>query len=77
MSSKENVVDNKIASKCKSMKKTFRLVLLNKVLEDGNCLYRKGRLEEAEQRYRCGIRKVFLSIHIMTNLNAYPTSYNP
>ena len=38
-----------------------RLVLLNKVLEDGNCLYRKGRLDEAEQRYRCGLRKVFLT----------------
>merc|ERR1719150_2273381 len=39
-------------------KPEIQLVLLNKVLEDGNCLYRKGRLEEAEQRYRCGIRKV-------------------
>ena len=41
-----------------------RLVLLNKVLEDGNCLYRKGRLEEAEQRYRCGLRKVFVLTHV-------------
>merc|ERR1719234_1405539 len=39
-------------------KPEIQLVLLNKVLEDGNCLYRKGRMEEAEQRYRCGLRKV-------------------
>lgn len=29
----------------------YRLVLLNKLLEDGNVLYRKSRLEEAAHRY--------------------------
>ena len=51
----------------------FRLVLLNKVLEDGNCLYRKGRLEEAEQRYRCGLRKVFVLTHVTLSISWWPS----
>ena len=34
------------------------MLLLNKVLSDGNTLYRQGRLAEAETRYRYGLRKV-------------------
>ena len=39
-------------------KPQIQLVLLNKVLEDGNTLYRQARLEEAALRYRYGLRKV-------------------
>ena len=39
-------------------KPRIQLVLLNKVLEDGNTLYRQARLEEAALRYRYGLRKV-------------------
>jgi hypothetical protein len=35
----------------------FRLVLLNKLLEDGNTLYRKGRLKEAAYRYIYALNK--------------------
>lgn len=35
----------------------FRLVLLNKLLEDGNTLYRKGRLKEAAYRYTYALNK--------------------
>lgn len=35
----------------------FRLVLLNKLLEDGNVLYRKGRLKEASHRYSYALSK--------------------
>lgn len=34
-----------------------RLVLLNKLLEDGNVLYRKGRLREAAHRYSYALSK--------------------
>lgn len=34
-----------------------RLVLLNKLLEDGNVLYRKGRLKEAAHRYNYALNK--------------------
>ncbi|XP_057330319.1 protein TANC2 isoform X3 [Microplitis mediator] len=33
------------------------LILLNKLLEDGNVLYRKGRLKEASHRYAYALRK--------------------
>ena len=33
------------------------LILLNKLLEDGNVLYRKGRLKEASYRYAYALRK--------------------
>lgn len=33
------------------------LILLNKLLEDGNVLYRKGRLKEASHRYGYALRK--------------------
>ena len=39
-------------------KPRIQLVLLNKVLEDGNTLYRQARLEEAALRYRYGLHKV-------------------
>lgn len=35
----------------------FRLILLNKLLEDGNVLYRKGRLKEAAHRYQYALKK--------------------
>lgn len=35
----------------------YRLVLLNKLLEDGNVLYRKGRLREAAHRYSYALNK--------------------
>ena len=34
-----------------------RLVLLNKLLEDGNTLYRKSRLREAAHRYSYALSK--------------------
>jgi hypothetical protein len=33
------------------------LILMNKLLEDGNVLYRKGRLKEASHRYSYALRK--------------------
>lgn len=36
---------------------TFRLILLNKLLEDGNTLYRKNRLQEAALRYQYALNK--------------------
>lgn len=36
----------------------FRLLLLNKLLEDGNILYRKNRLQEAAYRYQYALRKI-------------------
>lgn len=35
----------------------FRLLLLNKLLEDGNTLYRKNRLQEASHRYQYALKK--------------------
>ncbi len=35
-----------------------RLTLLNKLLEDGNTLYRRGRHEEAAHRYAYAIRRL-------------------
>lgn len=35
-----------------------RLLLLNKLLEDGNILYRKNRLQEAAHRYQYALRKI-------------------
>lgn len=34
-----------------------RLILLNKLLEDGNVLYRKSRLKEAAHRYQYALKK--------------------
>jgi len=36
----------------------FRLILLNKLLEDGNTLYRRGRHEEAAHRYAYALRRL-------------------
>lgn len=36
---------------------SFRLILLNKLLEDGNILYRKSRLREAAHRYQYALKK--------------------
>lgn len=36
----------------------YRLLLLNKLLEDGNILYRKNRLQEAAHRYQYALRKI-------------------
>lgn len=44
-----------------------RIVLLNKLLEDGNVLYRKNRLQEASHRYQYALKK------IPPNLDATPT----
>lgn len=35
----------------------FRLILLNKLLEDGNVLYKKNRLQEAALRYQYALNK--------------------
>lgn len=58
------------------------LILLNKLLEDGNTLYRQGRLPEAAHRYRYAIRRlpragheslaatfVTLRTHLLLNLS--------
>ena len=37
---------------------SFRLILLNKLLEDGNTLFRKGQLREASQRYKYAIKRL-------------------
>lgn len=44
-----------------------RIVLLNKLLEDGNVLYRKNRLQDASHRYHYALKK------IPANLEAAPT----
>ena len=36
----------------------FRLILLNKLLEDGNTLYRKNRFEDAAHRYQYAIKRI-------------------
>lgn len=35
-----------------------RIVLLNKLLEDGNVLYRKNRLQDASHRYQYALKKI-------------------
>ena len=40
----------------------YRLILLNKLLEDGNTLYKKGRLEEAAVRYTYAAKRVPLGL---------------
>ena len=35
-----------------------RLILLNKLLEDGNMLYRQGHLAEASHRYRYALKRL-------------------
>ncbi|XP_015833767.1 protein TANC2 isoform X2 [Tribolium castaneum] len=40
-----------------SGKPDIMLILLNKLLEDGNTLYRKGRLREAAHRYQYALKK--------------------
>jgi len=37
---------------------SLRLILLNKLLEDGNTLYRRGRHEEAAHRYSYAVRRL-------------------
>ena len=37
---------------------SFRLILLNKLLEDGNTLFRKGRLTDAAYRYEYALRRL-------------------
>lgn len=37
---------------------TSRLILLNKLLEDGNMLYRKNRPSEAAHRYQYALKKI-------------------
>lgn len=41
--------------------------MLNKLLEDGNVLYRKNRLSDASHRYQYALKK------IPSNLDAVPT----
>ena len=36
----------------------YRLILLNKLLEDGNMLYRQGHLAEASHRYRYALKRL-------------------
>ena len=36
----------------------FRLILLNKLLEDGNMLFRQGQLADAAHRYRYALKRV-------------------
>ena len=36
----------------------FSLILLNKLLEDGNTLFRKGRLTDAAYRYEYALRRL-------------------
>lgn len=45
----------------------MQIVLLNKLLEDGNVLYRKNRLQDASHRYQYALKK------IPANLEALPT----
>jgi tetratricopeptide (TPR) repeat protein len=59
-----------------------RLILLNKLLEDGNTLYKKGRLEDASVRYTYAAKRVPLGpdsehqavflqlrVHLLLNLS--------
>ena len=60
---------------------TFRLILLNKLLEDGNTLYRQNLLPDAAHRYRYAIKRLpkeksewhetfsQLEIHLFLNLS--------
>ena len=61
---------------------SLRLILLNKLLEDGNTLYKKGRLVDAAVRYSyaakrvpitqdCHHQPVFLQlrVHLLLNLS--------
>ena len=45
-----------------SGKPDIMLILLNKLLEDGNTLYKKGRLEEAAMRYTYANKRVPVSL---------------
>lgn len=47
----------KLENKFYLLSTVFRLILLNKLLEDGNVLYRKSRLREAAHRYQYALKK--------------------
>ena len=49
-----------------------RLILLNKLLEDGNTLYRKNRFDEAAHRYGYAVRRI--PINNSTNNNSLDIS---
>ena len=63
---------------CSFLTHSFRLILLNKLLEDGNTLYRKNRFEEAAHRYQYAIKRCpaddketfeQLKVHLYLNLS--------
>ncbi len=58
----------------------YRLILLNKLLEDGNTLYRKNRFDDAAHRYQYAIKRIppgagdaatfeQLKVHLFLNLS--------
>ena len=52
----------------------FRLILLNKLLEDGNTLYRKNRFDEAAHRYGYAVRRIPINISNNNNCLDAPNS---
>ncbi|XP_055610896.1 protein TANC2 isoform X2 [Uranotaenia lowii] len=55
-------------------KSEIMLILLNKLLEDGNTLYRKNRLQEASHRYQYALKKIPSSSAGSNGTNPYGNS---
>ncbi|XP_058455784.1 protein TANC2 isoform X2 [Malaya genurostris] len=56
-------------------KSEIMLILLNKLLEDGNTLYRKNRLQEAAHRYLYALKKIPSTTIVSNNGNIPETIY--
>ncbi|XP_058821683.1 protein TANC2 isoform X2 [Topomyia yanbarensis] len=54
-------------------KSEIMLILLNKLLEDGNTLYRKNRLQEASHRYQYALKKIPATHTVSNNGNTPET----
>jgi hypothetical protein len=53
-----SIVWNKLRTKLTSISLKNRLVLLNKLLEDGNTLYKRDQLDSAAHRYQYALKRV-------------------
>ena len=53
------------------------MVLLKKILEDGNCLYNRGRLKEAEHRFEYALKRIANAAATSTTVTSPTTASSP
>lgn len=72
-----NVISNEIKPENITRFLSPRLILLNKLLEDGNMLYRKNRPSEAAHRYQYALKKIntLISDEGLTTSGAQPVPH--